>query len=202
MSENIRKRRESAGLTRPQLAERVGTSVSQIVKLERGERRLTVDWMNRIGKALGVSPASLMDGTAEKGVVPVIGSVRANGRVELRDLDLPIQVSRDRQLGPVQSCLEVVEEGFGPLIPVGSVLYISSIEVQDAAQYEGAPCAVWAPGGEMLVGRLIRGGHLPARCTVMFPNGGVLEVAAEALSPLSGYEPGDGHIGAYPVAPT
>lgn len=42
------------------LAEKVGTSQPQITRLERGERRLTVDWMQRIAKALECKPFDLV----------------------------------------------------------------------------------------------------------------------------------------------
>jgi len=53
----IRKNRE---MTLQSLADKVGTSKSQIDKLERSERRLTVDWMIRIAEALNVPPANLL----------------------------------------------------------------------------------------------------------------------------------------------
>ena len=40
---------------------------SQIVKLERGERRLTIDWMLRLAKHLGCDPRDLLPEKAENG---------------------------------------------------------------------------------------------------------------------------------------
>lgn len=56
----IREIREALGMTGEELAQRVGTTSAQIYKLERGERRLTADWMARIAEALGCSPADLI----------------------------------------------------------------------------------------------------------------------------------------------
>src|SRR5258708_26172275 len=56
----IRGFRERAGLSMQALAERAGTSAPQINKLEKGDRKLTVDWMIRLGRALGVDPKDLM----------------------------------------------------------------------------------------------------------------------------------------------
>ena len=56
----IRELREARGLSAADLAEKVGTSQPQITRLERGERRLTVDWMQRIAKALDCQPSDLM----------------------------------------------------------------------------------------------------------------------------------------------
>ncbi|NBN79909.1 helix-turn-helix domain-containing protein [Microvirga tunisiensis] len=47
-------------MTQAELAELANTNVSEISKLERGDRRLTVDWLARLGTALGVSPHELM----------------------------------------------------------------------------------------------------------------------------------------------
>src|SRR5882724_5823402 len=56
----IRAFRERAGLSMQALAERAGTSAPQINKLEKGDRKLTVDWMIRLGRALGADPKDLM----------------------------------------------------------------------------------------------------------------------------------------------
>lgn len=48
-------------MTQGELARRVGTGRSQIVKLERGERRLTTDWLKKLAVALNVQAADLFD---------------------------------------------------------------------------------------------------------------------------------------------
>ena len=57
----IKKLREAAGLSSNELAARVGTSGAQMSRLENGERRLTVEWMQRIAKALGCKPSDLIE---------------------------------------------------------------------------------------------------------------------------------------------
>ncbi|MBV9521591.1 MAG: helix-turn-helix domain-containing protein, partial [Alphaproteobacteria bacterium] len=59
-SNRIREFRERAGLSMQALADRAETSAPQINKLEKGERKLTVDWMIRLGNALGIDPKELM----------------------------------------------------------------------------------------------------------------------------------------------
>lgn len=56
----LRALRERAGLTQGQLAERAGTSQGQIAKLERGERKLTVDWAVKLARELGAEPIDLL----------------------------------------------------------------------------------------------------------------------------------------------
>ena len=56
----IRAHRRARGWTLQQLADASGTSKSQIDKLEKGERRLTVDWMVRLAHPLGCAPQDLL----------------------------------------------------------------------------------------------------------------------------------------------
>lgn len=56
----LKELREAAGLTQQQLAELVGTAGQQIGKLEKGERKLTLEWMERIGRALNRKPIELL----------------------------------------------------------------------------------------------------------------------------------------------
>lgn len=60
MDNRIKELREKRGWTQDQLAEAAGTSFQQVSRLENGTRRLTVEWMQRIAKALGVHPAALL----------------------------------------------------------------------------------------------------------------------------------------------
>ena len=64
ISENIWRIREAKGFSRTQLAQRCSpaTSSQQIERLEKGERRLTIDWIERLAKALGVDPGELIAG--------------------------------------------------------------------------------------------------------------------------------------------
>ena len=60
MSRNrIAELRAERSWSQDDLARRVGTTSQQIGRLEAGTRRLTVDWMDRISKAFGVTPGEL-----------------------------------------------------------------------------------------------------------------------------------------------
>jgi len=48
-------------LSQQALADRIGCSKMQISDLERGEIQLTLDWMRKIGGALGVAPSDLLN---------------------------------------------------------------------------------------------------------------------------------------------
>jgi transcriptional regulator with XRE-family HTH domain len=71
MENRLKDLRLALDLTQEALADRVGTSPQQIARLERGERKLTHDWMQRLAPALGVDvPALISTGDV---VLPKVG---------------------------------------------------------------------------------------------------------------------------------
>jgi SOS-response transcriptional repressor LexA len=64
MENRIAERREGLNLSQRELAKLAGTSGQMIGMLERGERKLTVDWLRRLSNALGCSPGDLVPGMA------------------------------------------------------------------------------------------------------------------------------------------
>lgn len=58
----------------------MGVSKGQFIKLERGERRLTIDYINQAAKAFGVSSSEVIDDT------PSVVPVRPELAVRLADL--------------------------------------------------------------------------------------------------------------------
>lgn len=60
ITNRIRFWRQQRGWSLQQLAVAAGTTRAQIDKLERGSRRLTVDWLVRLAAPLGCDPRSLM----------------------------------------------------------------------------------------------------------------------------------------------
>jgi transcriptional regulator with XRE-family HTH domain len=57
---NIAVVRKRAGLSQTELAERIGTTLNMMGKLERGARSLDTAWMEKIARALGVQPYELI----------------------------------------------------------------------------------------------------------------------------------------------
>ncbi|ACB96030.1 helix-turn-helix domain-containing protein [Beijerinckia indica] len=60
MVNNLKKIRNRLGLTQIQAAEAMGTTKNQLIKLEKGERRLSDVWIDRAAKAYGVDPGELV----------------------------------------------------------------------------------------------------------------------------------------------
>lgn len=58
----LRQAREAAGISRDQLAEKIGTHRNQIQKLEKGERELSLEWVDRLVAGIGVSKDEILLG--------------------------------------------------------------------------------------------------------------------------------------------
>jgi transcriptional regulator with XRE-family HTH domain len=59
---NVRRLRAKKNLSQKTLADKVGISVSYVSMLERGQRSPPLETIERMAKALGVPPSSLLGG--------------------------------------------------------------------------------------------------------------------------------------------
>lgn len=80
VGENIRRLRKDRALTQEDLAARIGedTSIATISKLEKGQMKLTHDWIVALADALGVSQHDIIaEPDFSMRVVPVLGLIQA-----------------------------------------------------------------------------------------------------------------------------
>ena len=88
--------RDRLGMSQEALAEAANTTSSQISKLEKGERRLTVEWMYRLAPALNVAPSDLMLPGEEEPPPPdpILSVVEAAtmpaSTIEPADIEIPL----------------------------------------------------------------------------------------------------------------
>jgi transcriptional regulator with XRE-family HTH domain len=57
---NLRRERETRGLSQEALADLAGLHRTYVGSVERGERNISIDNIERLGRALGVEPAELL----------------------------------------------------------------------------------------------------------------------------------------------
>lgn len=87
---NIAELRKAAGLSQTQLAEAIGTTLNNLGKLERGDRRLNQDWINKIAGTLRVPAHKIIEDAPLDEVpdAPIASSASAGEVVPIIKLDL------------------------------------------------------------------------------------------------------------------
>lgn len=104
---NIQRLREGRGWSRPDLGKLMGTSGQQVERLEKGQRKLSQEWIDKAAAALGVSAAAIISPENEVGVtpdLPVSRSVDAGEIVHILRMDLSLP------MGPGALVDDYVEE--------------------------------------------------------------------------------------------
>ncbi len=112
LTNNIQEQREARGWSRPELAKRMGTSPQQVERLEKGQRNLTLDWIEKAARALGIPP---LDVIAPKGgtsmrildpdIPPTRGAADGDGSIQLKRINLGFAMGDGTNLD------DYVEEG-------------------------------------------------------------------------------------------
>jgi transcriptional regulator with XRE-family HTH domain len=108
---NIETLRLAKGWSRPELGKRMNTSGQQVERLEKGQRRLTADWIYRAADALGVSAIEIMAGQESFAVSdrqvpeqPITRQADGGETAEIIQLDLSLP------MGPGATVDDYVEE--------------------------------------------------------------------------------------------
>ncbi|HUY68240.1 MAG TPA: LexA family transcriptional regulator [Alphaproteobacteria bacterium] len=138
----IREFRAARGWSLRQLAERSGTSKSQVDKLEKGDRRLTVEWMVRLAKPLQCDPRDLMEsapfqtvgfGAARAAASPVArGNALIPVRKTTRGNAQPIdQIPRPYYLAHVKDAYAILIEDNSmiPMYRPGQLLFVNPYKI-------------------------------------------------------------------------
>lgn len=150
MRNNIRKYRQALGLTRAQLAEKVGISHSHMTKIENGERGLRMEWLDKFGEALGVSPLNLIAlGTR------LVGRVGAGAAIqpieEDGDWDDDTEVESPPGATDKTVAVGVQGESMPGIAHDGWLLYYNERFDPPDSSFVGKLCVVWCEDGRVLV---------------------------------------------------
>lgn len=92
---NIEKFREERGWSRPDLAKLMGTSPQQVERLEKGQRSLKLEWIDKAAEAFGVAPAAIIsqDAASESMYLPPPPASAEGGEVvQIHKLDLSLSM--------------------------------------------------------------------------------------------------------------
>jgi transcriptional regulator with XRE-family HTH domain len=165
----IRELRHARGWTLQRLADAVGTTKSQIDKLEKGFRRLTVDWMVRLAKPLKCDPRDLMIVGAVNGPETVkFADVRAarEGMVPLHTLQ--VSKSGEAALAPKPAdylprpyfllhmqdvyALQIADDAMEPMYRPRQVLFVNPYKTPVA----GGGVVITDANGGIMVRELVR----------------------------------------------
>ena len=88
LGEKIKKERLNRGLTQEELAEKANLSVSFMGQIERGERKLSVDTLEKIGNTMGTSFDYLLQSSHkvkhDAGLDELLYTVRGRTQNEIR----------------------------------------------------------------------------------------------------------------------
>lgn len=159
MKNQIRTIRQKAGLTLEQVAKAAGTTNQMIGLLERGQRRLTTEWMERIAPVLGVSPADLME--LPERMVPVVGYVGAGAEIYTID-DHMKGAGMDLISAPPQGAtgtmvaLVVRGDSMSPAYEDGDIIYYDQVAIGDIAHLIGKRVIIRLRDGRTFIKKLRR----------------------------------------------
>lgn len=153
MTSQLRTLRLRSKLSQDALAKRMGTTRSQYVKLERGERKLTEEWIRRAATALGVPPGALLD----RGTVPLIGSVGARGEVEVLEMSRVGAVEAPPESSPSMVAITVTAGPLAGIADEGWLIYYEDRRKPATDDLIGTLCVVGLPDGRTMVRKLLKG---------------------------------------------
>lgn len=179
MGNRLKILRERANLTQADLAARLNTGRSTIVKLERGERPLNDRWLSRLANHLGVSPVEILGDD-----VPIVGRIGAGGSIIFEDIGVAETIRRPPETtGPLVG-LEVEGDSQFPKFENGDVVFISRTHPGVDPVDVGSFCAVRLRNGETYL-KILAKGSLPGRFTLRSHNAPDIEdVELEWATPI------------------
>ncbi|WP_307145523.1 XRE family transcriptional regulator [Rhizobium tibeticum] len=160
MGNKLKSLREQRGWTHEHAAEVMGVSRSQFIKLERGERRLTVDYINQAAKAFGVRPADVIE-DMDDNVVPLMGYIGAGSEIMPEFEQVPPegldQIHVPFPLPDEMIALEVRGDSMLPVYKDGHVLIVYAEQKRPLHAFFGEEAAVRTSDGRRYLKTIMKG---------------------------------------------
>lgn len=156
MINRIREIRKAKGLTLADLAAACDppTTAQTIGRLETGMRTLSINWMDRIGAALGIDPETLVRSEQQPHpqVIAELNLGDASALPKPRDTVMPHELAQGGDSGPM--VVIEVTASVSEYRP-GDLIWLRRVDPNDAASIINRDCLVPRSGGRFVFGRLI-----------------------------------------------
>lgn len=159
MGNRLKELRIAAGWTHEKAAEEMGVSRSQFIKLERGERRMTDQYMTQAARAFGVRPSDIMDDSQNS--VPLMGYIGAGAEIEpdfeqtppegLDQIEVPFPLPDD------MIAFEVRGDSMLPVFKDRSVIIVYREQKRPTDAFYGEEAAVRTRDGRRFIKTIMRG---------------------------------------------
>lgn len=160
MGNKLKTLRTEAGWTHEQAAEAMGVSRSQYIKLERGERRLTIEYINQAAKAFDIRPSDVI-GEDIAPTVPLMGYIGAGAEIEpdfeqtppegLDQIDVPFPLPDD------MIAFEVRGDSMLPVYKHGAIVIVYREQKRPLTAFIGEEAAVRTADGRRYIKTIMRG---------------------------------------------
>lgn len=160
MGNKLKSLREERGWTHEKAAEEMGVSRSQFIKLERGERRLTIQYINQAAKAFGIRPSDILE-DMDDNTVPLMGYIGAGAEILPEMEQVPAegldQIHVPFPLPDEMIALEVRGDSMLPVYKDGHVVIVYAEQKKPISSFYGEDAAVRTTDGRRFLKTIVKG---------------------------------------------
>ncbi|MQB09557.1 helix-turn-helix domain-containing protein [Agrobacterium sp. ICMP 6402] len=160
MGNKLKSLREERGWTHEKAAEEMGVSRSQFIKLERGERRLTIQYINQAARAFGIRPSDILE-DMDDNTVPLMGYIGAGAEIMPEMEQVPPegldQIHVPFPLPDEMIALEVRGDSMLPVYKDGHVIIVYAEQKKPMSSFYGEDAAVRTTDGRRFLKTIVKG---------------------------------------------
>jgi len=183
MENQLRAYRKRAGLTLEAVSKRLGLSISQVSRLERGVSDLTGERLQQFADLYGARPADFIDGGRDG--VPLIGQVGAGAEIHWFDAARGHEFiaappgATDRVVA-----VEVHTDSMVPAYRAGDVIYYAREPDVPPEASAGAECVVKLANGPCLLKTMLPGAKAGHWNLISYNSAPIEDAAVEWSAPV------------------